>query len=71
MSKNITAPKSWKNPTDHINVLLSDPWYKTLVNLLSVFNENHKYLSFVKCLLRKRAIEEEPELFKIKGTLEI
>ena len=33
--------------------------------ILSVFNENHKYLSFIKCLLRKRKIDEEPELFKI------
>ena len=38
-------------------------------NILDVFNENHKYLGFIKCLLRKRYIEEEPELFKIKGNL--
>ena len=35
--------------------------------ILTVFNENHKYLGFIRCLLRKRYIEEEPELFKIKG----
>ena len=40
-------------------------WY----DILTVFNENHKYLSFIKCLLRKRAIPEEPELFKIKGNV--
>ncbi|MDE6571396.1 MAG: class I SAM-dependent methyltransferase [Alphaproteobacteria bacterium] len=36
-------------------------------DILAVFNENHKYLSFIRCLLRKRAIPEEPELFKIEG----
>jgi ubiquinone/menaquinone biosynthesis C-methylase UbiE len=39
------------------------------LEILSVFNENHKYLSFIKCLLRKRPIEEEPELFRIKGKI--
>lgn len=38
-------------------------------NILTVFNENHKYLSFIKCLLRKRAIPEEPELFKTKENM--
>lgn len=35
-------------------------------DILSVFNENHKYLGFIRCLLRKRQIAEEPELFKIR-----
>lgn len=33
--------------------------------ILEVFNENHKYLGFIRALLRKRHIEEEPELFKL------
>lgn len=45
--------------------IIKDKW----LQILSVFNENHKYLSFIKCLLRKRPIEEEPELFKIKGKI--
>ena len=36
-------------------------------NILKIFNENHKYLGFIRCLLRKRHIPEEPELFKIKA----
>lgn len=35
------------------------------LNILQVFNENHKYLGFIKALLRKRTVEEEPELFKV------
>lgn len=38
-------------------------------DILTVFNENHKYLGFIKCLLRKRTSPEEPELFKIKAKL--
>lgn len=34
-------------------------------DILDVFNENHKYLGFIKVLLRKRTVEEEPELFKL------
>lgn len=30
---------------------------------LDVFNENHKYLGFLFMILRKRHVEEEPELF--------
>ena len=44
---------------------IKERWY----DILTVFNENHKYLSFIKCLLRKRAIPEEPELFKTKGNM--
>lgn len=36
------------------------------LEILKVFNENHKYLSFMRCLLRKRSLEEEPELFKVE-----
>lgn len=63
----------------YINYFMNKPHIKELsasdrkalrarwLEILNVFNENHKYLSFIKCLLRKRALEEEPELFKIKG----
>lgn len=34
-------------------------WTETLM----AFNENHKYLGFILAVFRKRAIEEEPELF--------
>lgn len=34
-------------------------------SILEVFNENHKYLGFIKALLRKRSVEEEPELFRL------
>lgn len=44
MSKNIAAPKSWKNPAEHINVLLTDPWYKILVNLYkSIFEATYEF----------------------------
>lgn len=33
--------------------------------ILEIFNENHKYLGFIKALLRKRTTEEEPELFRL------
>lgn len=33
--------------------------------IIGVFNENHKYLGFIKAILRKRTVEEEPELFKL------
>ncbi len=36
-------------------------WRKTI----EIFNENHKYLGFIRALLRKRTCEEEPELFKV------
>lgn len=66
---------------NYINYFMGKPHIKSLsetdkedlksrwLEILSVFNENHKYLSFIKCLLRKRPIEEEPELFKIKGRI--
>lgn len=38
---------------------------KRWLSILEIFNENHKYLGFIKALLRKRTIEEEPELFKL------
>jgi len=34
-------------------------------SILEIFNENHRYLGFIRALLRKRTVEEEPELFKI------
>lgn len=34
-------------------------------DILNTFNENHKYLGFIRAVLRKRYIEEEPELFKL------
>ncbi len=34
-------------------------------DILMIFNENHKYLGFIKALFRKRFISEEPELFKL------
>lgn len=52
----------------HINSLsakekgeLRDKW----LQILLVFNENHKYLGFNKAILRKRYVNEEPELFKL------
>ncbi len=38
---------------------------KRWLNILEIFNENHRYLGFIRALLRKRTIEEEPELFKV------
>lgn len=40
---------------------LKEKWKEILL----IFNENHKYLGFIKALLRKRYLEEEPELFKL------
>jgi ubiquinone/menaquinone biosynthesis C-methylase UbiE len=36
---------------------------KKWTETLNVFNENHKYLSYMLCLFRKRHLPEEPELF--------
>lgn len=33
-------------------------------HILDVFNKNHEYLGYIKVLLRKRTVEEEPELFR-------
>jgi ubiquinone/menaquinone biosynthesis C-methylase UbiE len=41
---------------------IKNKWY----NILKVFNENHEYLGFIRALLRKRTMPEEPELFKVK-----
>jgi ubiquinone/menaquinone biosynthesis C-methylase UbiE len=72
------SEQSEKTLEDYISYFMEKPHIKELSNeekteiktrwfeILAVFNENHKYLSFIKCLLRKRKIEEEPELFKIK-----
>ena len=35
---------------------------------IEIFNENHKYLGFIRTLLRKRTSEEEPELFTIQSS---
>lgn len=35
MSKRIDSPESWRNPDQHLQVVLSSPWYKQLSDLLS------------------------------------
>ena len=52
-----------KKLSDQEKTALRNKWR----SILDVFNENHKYLGFIRCLLRKRQIPEEPELFKIKA----
>lgn len=39
--------------------VIEDRWRKTI----NIFNENHKYLGFIRIVFRKRYLEEEPELF--------
>ena len=71
-------PQTSERLADYVSYFMSKPHIKSLpsedviairqrwMDILQVFNENHKYLAFIRCLLRKRSIEEEPELFKIK-----
>lgn len=70
-------PRSKEEISEYIEYFISKPHIKQLPNeeqqairlrwleILEVFNENHKYLGFIKALLRKRSVEEEPELFKL------
>lgn len=40
----IVAPKSWKNPENHIEVLLNDSWYRILCNIYkSIFEATHQF----------------------------
>lgn len=71
-------PQTDERLAEYVDYFMSKPHIKSLppedvsairqrwMEILRIFNENHKYLSFIRCLLRKRPIEEEPELFKIK-----
>ncbi len=72
------ASQSDERLAEYVDYFMSKPHIKSLpledlvairqrwMEILQIFNENHKYLSFIRCLLRKRPIEEEPELFTIK-----
>lgn len=41
---NITPPKSWKKPDNHIHVLLQSPWYKIMVRLYkSIFEATNEF----------------------------
>lgn len=60
---------------DHVEMFLKKPHLsdvsretreairKRWTEILSIFNENHKYLGYVLVLYRKRQVPEEPELF--------
>jgi ubiquinone/menaquinone biosynthesis C-methylase UbiE len=75
--KSKLSARSDKEITDYIDYFMEKPHIRSLSDddraairnrwlaILEVFNENHKYLGFVKALLRKRTVEEEPELFKL------
>lgn len=40
----ISAPNSWKNPHNHINILLTDPWYRVLCSIYkSIFEATHQF----------------------------
>lgn len=40
----ITTPSSWKNPKEHLKVLLSDPWYKVLNKVFSqILTSTHDF----------------------------
>lgn len=41
---NITPPKSWEKPDNHIHILLQSPWYKIMVRLYkSIFEATHEF----------------------------
>lgn len=42
-----------------VRAAIEERWLRTI----SIFNENHKYLGFLRAILRKAHIPEEPELF--------
>lgn len=40
----ITTPSSWKNPKEHLKILLSDPWYKVLNKVFSqILTSTHDF----------------------------
>lgn len=43
---------------------------KRWFEIMNVFNENHRYLSFMTVLLRNQFVEEQQELFLEKGTID-
>ena len=52
---------------DHLRTLtkpVRDSIYKRWLNTIQIFNRNHEYLGYAFLILRKRHLEEEPELFK-------
>lgn len=71
------SPRSKEEIETYIDYFMHKPHIESLsteekeeirarwLSILGIFNENHKYLGFIKALLRKRTIEEEPELFKL------
>lgn len=57
MTVKVSAPQSWKNPDNHLDVLLQSPWYSILNSLYaSIFNATHLFYA-------KENIE--PSLFPI------
>ncbi|PIZ44196.1 hypothetical protein CO180_03980 [candidate division WWE3 bacterium CG_4_9_14_3_um_filter_41_6] len=48
-----------KKLNDEEKKAVKDKWQK----ILTVFNENHKYLNYFIAIFRKRLFKEEPELF--------
>jgi len=48
-----------ENAPDNIKESYQEKWF----NIMKVFNENHKYLSFMAVLLRKNHTSEQQELF--------
>ena len=51
---------------DHIKILsesVKDAIKRRWLNILKIFNENHKYLGYSIIVFRKRPVVEEPELF--------
>ena len=49
-----------KKLNDEEKKAVKDKWQK----ILTVFNENHKYLNYFIAIFRKRLFKEEPELFE-------
>ncbi|MEC2054227.1 class I SAM-dependent methyltransferase (plasmid) [Peribacillus psychrosaccharolyticus] len=65
-SKLIDDSPALANFDDEVKSNFKDRWFE----IMNVFNENHRYLSFMTVLLRNQYVTEQQELFLEKDTID-